>query len=45
MSTTKKVISKWNKLHKGQRMEQVVYITTYNDGTKTSRTAHEQVKG
>jgi hypothetical protein len=45
MNTTRKAISKWNKLHKGQKMEQVVYITTLDNGNKTSRTAHEQVKG
>ncbi len=44
MNTTRKVISAWKKLHKGQKMEEVVYITTLDDGTKISRTAHEKVK-
>jgi hypothetical protein len=44
MKTTRKVISTWKKLHKGQQMEMVVYITTNDDGSKSSRTAHEQVK-
>ena len=44
MRKTRKVISTWKKLHKGVKMEEVVYITAHFDGSKTSRTTHEPVK-
>ncbi len=40
------VISKGSEMRKkkGVMLEQVVYITTFSNGKKTSRTAHEAVK-
>ena len=45
MSTERKVVSPWKKKHKHTKMEQVVYITKHADGTKSSVTKHEPVKG
>ena len=44
MKAERKVISKWKKKSKHVVMEQVVYITSHADGTKSSVTKHEPAR-